>query len=722
MKRKITFLFILAVCVVVTGSMAISQQLERLPYNHRALLVDLGVGLNAYLLADANYFFFHRVDNFKALQDDDPGKSFIDLSKDIESWYIKKPEYKEPDNHLVARWCFESGHSPLEDTAPAGMASDNLRVFGSVTIEDGIAKFPAGKEGVGLEVGSSADLSPVNEMTLWARLRVNAQVNDTIWLLDKGTATNQNRSYGLYLTPDGDVDYKFTVGGKLSHDGIEWVKMFSNDEDENPPEGLWIQLAMVVRAEGPLLNGALYFRTEHTSRPNPWRLLSKNSSMRTLFDSDTPLIIGNNSNLGELSTELWVDEVKLYDRALSLEELYNCWAVLGAYPEVSAEVPGTVIDHSPAQSRIFIGSPSIVIMPDGTYVAKASGSHLTTRVYHSHDRGKSWERIAIVEEMVWSNIFYHNKALYMMGTSAGHLRGHCVIRKSEDGGYTWTTPKDEDSGLLFEDISYHTAPMQIVIHNGRIWRTMEDEQGEPRQYWGTRFRAFMMSASLDVDLLKASSWTASDRLGYNPEWLDGRFRGWLEGNAVVDPYGNIVNVLRVDYRPEGGKAAIIRYTEDGKRSSFDPEKDFIDFPGGNKKVFIRFDDKSNYYWALSNAILPKHAGGNLEKARDYVRQRIPTSDNPSGEYAFSNPERTRNTLVLMTSRNLRDWKIRKIVLYHPEISKHGFQYPHFVFDEDDIIFLSRTAYDDGQGGADNQHNANYITFHRINDFRKLVAD
>jgi hypothetical protein len=76
----------------------------------------------------------------------------------------------------------------------------------------------------------------------------------------------------------------------------------------------------------------------------------------------------------------------------------------------------------------------------------------------------------------------------------------------------------------------------------------------------------------------------------------------------------------------------------------------------------------------------------------------------------------------MTSRNLRDWKIRKIVLYHPEISKHGFQYPHFVFDGDDIIFLSRTAYDDGQGGADNQHNANYITFHRINDFRKLVVD
>ena len=631
-----------------------------------------------------------------------------------------RSEYKIPDLHLVARWCFESGLSPLDDTAPAGQVKDNLHIIGYLNVEEGIVKFPAGNEGVGLKADPSVDMSFESGMTLWARLRVDAQPNDTIWLLDKGTTTNNNRSFGLYLAPDSDVDYQFAIGGKISQDGINWEKNFSVHGDENPPVGLWVQLAMVVRAEGPFLTAQWYFRTEHTNLPNPWRLLSKSNFAAKVFNSDSPLIIGNNVNMGELSAELWIDEIKIYDRALSLEELYNCWPILGAYPDVPGKVPGTVIDYKPAEIG-FVGSPAIVIMPDGTYIAKSSGRGGTTKIWHSYDRGISWKQIARVEEMVWSNIFYHDGALYMMGTTAGHLRGHCVIRKSDNGGYTWTVPRDEYSGLLFEDISYHTAPMQTMIYNGRIWRTMEDEHGKP-QHWGTQFRAFMMSAPLDADLLKASNWTSSDRLGYNPDWLEGRFRGWLEGNVVVDPNGDIVNVLRVDYRPDGGKAAIIRYSNDGRKSFFDPENDFIDFPGGNKKFFILFDKDSGYYWALSNAIIPKHAGGNLDRAREYTGQTIPTSRDPGGKYAFSNPERTRNTLALMTSRDLRDWKIREIILYHPDVSKHGFQYPNFVFDGDDIVFVSRTAYHDDHGGADNQHNANYITFHRICDFRSLAND
>jgi hypothetical protein len=48
------------------------------------------------------------------------------------------------------------------------------------------------------------------------------------------------------------------------------------------------------------------------------------------------------------------------------------------------------------------------------------------------------------------------------------------------------------------------------------------------------------------------------------------------------------------------------------------------------------------------------------------------------------------------------------------------QYVDWVFDGDDIAALSRTAYDDGLGGAHNQHDANFITFHRIRNFRELT--
>ena len=39
----------------------------------------------------------------------------------------------------------------------------------------------------------------------------------------------------------------------------------------------------------------------------------------------------------------------------------------------------------------------------------------------------------------------------------------------------------------------------MLIHKGRIWRAMEDEKGG--NGWGHSFRAFIMSAPVDSDLL-----------------------------------------------------------------------------------------------------------------------------------------------------------------------------------------------------------------------------
>ncbi len=41
-----------------------------------------------------------------------------------------------------------------------------------------------------------------------------------------------------------------------------------------------------------------------------------------------------------------------------------------------------------------------------------------------------------------------------------------------------------------------------------------------------------------------------------------------------------------------------------------------------------------------------------------------------------------------------------------------------VYDGEDIIAVTRTCFDDGLGGAPNHHDANFMTFHRIIDFRK----
>jgi hypothetical protein len=357
-------------------------------------------------------------------------------------------------------------------------------------------------------------------------------------------------------------------------------------------------------------------------------------------------------------------------------------------------MPGVVIAHSPASSRQYVGSPSLAILTNGDYAAShdlfgPGSTEDLTRVFGSNDRGQTWRKLAEITGQWWSTLFVHQGALYLMGTSRAN--GLAVIRRSIDGGSNWTTPKDSNSGLLLADGTYHCAPVPVVLHQGRLWRAMEDTMGPAG--WGSHFRPFMMSAPLETDLLYATNWICSAHLGQNPAWLGHKFGGWLEGNAVVTPEGKVVDILRVDFRLSPEKAAIISISDDGKKAVFDPNTGFIDLPGGCKKFTIRYDSTSQAYWSLANYVPPQQQGGN--------------------------PERTRNTLALIRSGDLRHWSVRCVVLHHPDPVKHAFQYVDWLFEGADLIAVSRTAFDDGLGGAHNQHDANYLTFHRFKNFREL---
>ena len=367
-------------------------------------------------------------------------------------------------------------------------------------------------------------------------------------------------------------------------------------------------------------------------------------------------------------------------------------------PACADGVPGVVMAHVPPSSGIYVGSPGIAICSDGAYVAKyddcgAASSEWTkaiTRVLRSNDRGASWAPVAIIEGLFWATLFAHQSDLYLIGTDRHD--GAVVIRRSGDGGRTWTSPRDAQSGLLLDVGNYHCAPVPVLVRNGRLWRAMEDVTGDRP---GTRhFQAFMMSAPVDADLLMAKVWRSSSRVGGRAEWLGGKFGGWLEGNAVVTPEGDVVNILRVEHRPEGGKAAIVRVSADGERATFDPDADFIDFPGGSKKFTIRHDSVSGLYWTLTNPVLPRHLS--------------------------PDPGRVRNALALMCSPDLRHWTMRCIVLYHPDVVKHGFQYVDWLFEGGDMIVVSRTAFVTRSEAPPRQHDANYLTFHRLENFRELT--
>lgn len=371
----------------------------------------------------------------------------------------------------------------------------------------------------------------------------------------------------------------------------------------------------------------------------------------------------------------------------------NSWGATEGQADFSA-VPGVVIDHSAASSSAYIGSPSIAILPNGHYVAShdlfGPGTHNNqTIVFVSTDHGKTWKKQADITGQFWSTLFVNEHALYLLGVDK--QMGRIVIRRSSNEGKSWTTPRNSTTGILTPTGKFHCAPVPVLIEDGKVWRGFESAEksaGEPD------FPAFLISAREETDLLSAANWKQSGMAIPQKSWLDGHFEGWEEGNAVATPDGDIVDILRVNTPPKGETAAMVHYDSKTKKLSFDPQSDFINFPGGDVRFTIRRDPQTNLYWSLTNYIPPSQAN--------------------------ADPGSTRNTVALISSPDLRTWTVKCILLHHADRAHHAFQYLDWQFDGDDIVAVSRTAFDDGEGGAHSFHDANFLTFHRFKDFRKMT--
>ena len=361
-------------------------------------------------------------------------------------------------------------------------------------------------------------------------------------------------------------------------------------------------------------------------------------------------------------------------------------------------------------TKTYLGSPSILRLDDGALLVThdyfgpgcprnhEDEEHLTS-VYRSDDEGRTWTNVTHIANAYWSTLFKHRGAIYLFGTSQQY--GSIVIRRSEDNGNTWTHPKDAKSGLLFQGGFYHTppnyhcAPVPILIKDGRLYRAFED--CDPC-VWGKGFRSLVISAPEDANLLDTSNWTMSNKLAYDPSWTPPSWGtcpcpGWLEGNVIETPQGEIWNILRFHSDPAVDKAAVVKVHDQGRRITFDPATGFIVFPGGMTKFTIRRDQAARLYLTLSN--------NNTDPRRPGQR----------------------NVLSLHASADLLNWRHVKTLIEDDSPLSHddsirltGFQYVDWQYDGDDIIYIVRTAYN----GARNFHDANRITFHKIANFRQWL--
>ena len=397
------------------------------------------------------------------------------------------------------------------------------------------------------------------------------------------------------------------------------------------------------------------------------------------------------------------------------------------------EMNWSQVKYHPERALSYLGSPSVLRLEDGALLVSHDyfglkgcpknheGEESLTSIYRSEDDGETWVNITHIMNCYWSSLFLHDGALYILGTSQQY--GSIVIRRSLDGGFTWTHPADESSGLLFkggyhrEPPNYHCAPVPIVCHEGRLYRAFED--CDP-MIWGKGFQASVISAAADADLLHAANWTMSNKMLFDPAWMPSDWDpakavapGWREGNIVVAPDGQLWNIMTYEAGSIVDEVATrLKIEDEGKTLSFDPASGYVNFPGSKAKFTIRRDPQTGNYLSLVNNLadtdtLRKMAEGDL------------TAQGHRGKH----PMRQRNVLSLSVSEDLWNWRIVKTLMFDdtglepaPSILLTGFQYVDWQFDGGDLIYVVRTAY----RGTRNFHDSNRIIFRRLINFRELL--
>ena len=375
------------------------------------------------------------------------------------------------------------------------------------------------------------------------------------------------------------------------------------------------------------------------------------------------------------------------------------------------------VKYQPERSKSYIGSPSLVRLPDGALLAShdyfgklytLEGENGLTSIYRSEDNGQTWLNITHIINAYWGTMVSLPDAVYHIGVTRDY--GDMVVRRSTDGGFTWSIPKDEKSGIVLRGtpagephyFRIETSGTELV-HNGRIYKAYDYHPIMPGEgeWVAGKFETGIMSADISSDLLDASNWTLSNRVRfdasqYGDPTLAQEGNGWLEGTPVPGPDGKIHDIIRM-HLLQPGKAGFLTLSDDGRELSFDYKDGIIDFVGGSSRFTIRRDPKTGIYVTFTNPVL------NDENGKELM---------------------IRNILSLAVSWDLRHWRRVKDVLtddtgLEPEYSKMltGFQYCAWQYDgDDDIILLSRSAH----RGAHNFLDAHRLTFHRFQNWRSML--
>lgn len=359
--------------------------------------------------------------------------------------------------------------------------------------------------------------------------------------------------------------------------------------------------------------------------------------------------------------------------------------------------PGRVVNYLHPRDGIysfsgkFLASPSIIRLDSGKLIVSMDvfewhGGQNLTLLFESVDGGETWQYLTQLFPCFWGALFSHEDKLYMLAMTSEY--GDLILGSSEDEGKTWSAPVTLFRASANGSVGgLHKAPMPVVESDGVVCTAIDYGS------WETGgLRQAMLSIHADDDFMVASNWKLSELCDPCAALRadTGIIGRGLEGNTLVGPDGAWYNMLRLQLeldKENPAKALLLRANAELQELQY---SGVVNFNGGNNtKFYVVFDRVSQRYWAVGNEIIDGDVNA-------------------------------RTVLSLSVSQDLQQFRsVHKIVdVSEGDAAFVAAQYPSFVIDNDDLLIVSRTAIN----GADSFHNSNYITFHRVENFRSYASE
>jgi hypothetical protein len=424
----------------------------------------------------------------------------------------------------------------------------------------------------------------------------------------------------------------------------------------------------------------------------------------------------------------------------------NCFAVNNINTwQVKPIATEKILYRSPDPQNVYVATPGITVCPTGRIIAtvQVSGKGVgkipevkkggRTFVYTSDDHGKSWQHRANVKVMHARPFIAGNK-VYIMG----HM-GDVTIARSDDWGETWG-----DEVKLTEGEKWQGSASNVWHDGNYVYLVLEKRIYDKSKAWYVAELApIVFRGDIRKNLNLKYNWTLSQDLAFRdvvkdkkidtlfglpfyPSYYPDRYyfpkakprnispMGWLETNIVkiddpehvlYDPKGDTLHLFMRANTGRTNIACVLKCVENNSTLTTKPLKApsgkeliYTPFPGGQMRFHIIYDEVTELYWLLST-----QATDSMSRAKYLSRER------------FGGPENERRRMQLHFSKNMFDWCFAGLVAVG-DSEKQARHYASMAIDGDDLVILSRS----GDEKAESAHNGNIITFHKIENFRRLV--